>query len=104
MVTYNDKKLGIKALVESGKTILEVEIAGQSVFFIVSMFEPPVGGSVSALPYMTFQGKDITEFLIGDVFSLADVHNYLTRFEAKFQNEQGQQFKLSDSHIWRLYE
>lgn len=103
MANYSDKRLAIEALVESGKNVLEVEIGGQSRFFKVSSFEPPVGGSVSALPYMTFTGIDVTEHILGDVFSQADVLSYLSRFDFKFQNQSEKKFMFSDNHIWRYF-
>lgn len=103
MVNYSLKKEAINALVESGKNILEVEISGESRFFKVSSFEPPVGGSVSALPYMSFSGIDVTEFIAADVFSEVDLVNYLARFDFKFQNKQEKSFMFSDNHVWRYF-
>lgn len=103
MGNYSSKRLAILALVNSGKNILEIEIAGESRFFKVISFEPPVGGSVSALPYMTFTGIDVTEFVLADVFSEADVHNYLARFDFKFQSQQEKSFMFSENHIWRYF-
>jgi hypothetical protein len=103
MANYSIKKEAISALVESGRNILEVVIDNDSRFFKVSSFEPPVGGSVSALPYMSFTGIDITEFITADVFSQADLINYLSRFDFKFQNVQEKTFMFSDNHIWRYF-
>ena len=104
MGTYNLKKEAIRFLADNSHQILEVIIDGEPTWFKVSMFEPPVGGSVSALPYLTFMGKDITEFVKGDVFSQSDQFNFLTRFDARFSKEKDMMYKFSDNHVWRYYE
>lgn len=103
METYRLKREAIQCLTENAKQILEIVINGESTWFKVSMFEPPVGGSVSALPYLTFSGVDITAFILGDVLSTANKFDFLTRFEAKFSKEKDSMYKFSDNHTWRYY-
>lgn len=103
MATYNDKKAAIKVINEQGQDVLEIEISGESVFFLAKSFEPPVGGSVSALPYLTFTGFDITEFLVKNIYSEGNLELFRTRFEAIMRDSKDSNFKFSDNHIWRYY-
>lgn len=103
MATYNEKALAIKAVNKFGKDVLEIEISGESRFFIVSSFEPPVGGSVSALPYFTFRGFDATDFFLGNIYSEGNLQLFKTKFEALAIASEEHDYKFSESHTWRQF-
>ena len=104
MATYNDKQKAIEAMGILGHNILEVEIAGTSRFFIARRFEAPVGGSVSAAPFLTFTGFDITDFFVGNVYSEGNMNTFKIAWEAIELVAKDRDYKFSDKHVWRYFE
>ena len=105
MATYKEKKDAISAINMLGYNVLEVEISvGDSRFFIVRTFDPPVGGSVSAVPYLTWTGWDVTEFLVGNVYTEGMVEQFKIALESKDRDAKDKDYKWSDNHTWRYFE
>lgn len=105
-ISYNEKNEIISLLTEIiGRNILEIEISNSSRFFDVKEFEAPVGGSVSAAPFFTFSGIDITDYLTINTFTLhiRNMESLKNSFESFVQNKKNHSFKFSDLHIWRYY-
>lgn len=104
MVIYKDKHKAIEALIILGFNILEVEIGGESRFFIARQFEAPVGGSVSAAPFFTFRGFDITDFFVGNIYTEGNLQMFKIAWETLEQKAKDRDYKFSDKHIWRYFE
>lgn len=104
MATYNEKSKSLIVLNNLGHNILEIEINSQSRFFIARQFEPPVGGSVSAAPFFTFTGFDITEFLVGNIYTEGNIEQFKIALESLENKSKDNDYKFSDSHIWRFFE
>ena len=102
-MSYKTKKLDINFIVSIGFPVLEVEVAGESLFFQTNDFEPPNGGSVMSVNYLTFKGLDITEFIENSGFNQMNTTIYKANFEKKVDSGKFINFKFSDLHVWRFY-
>lgn len=104
MATYSEKKEAIRALNDFGHNVLEVEIAGKSEFFIAKQFEAPVGGSVSAAPFLTFSGYNINNFLVNNIYSQGNLEMFKVKLEQMDRDTKSQDYQFSDLHVWRFYQ
>ena len=100
---YQEYLQNILTLVKSGKDILSIEIGNETVFFLVEEFSPPVGGSVSALPYFSFSGTCICDFLKNSVYNEQNKAIAISNFEAKHFDKNFSYYQFSEQHSWRYY-
>jgi hypothetical protein len=101
--SYSELFNEVNALTENGHDILEVNMDGNINFFLVSSFEPPVGGTVHTAPYLQFEGVLINEFLCNSIFNQGDVAGFNSVFDQKYAIKSKLKFKLSENHQWRFY-
>lgn len=102
-MSYKMRILDINFIISLGYNVLEIEMAGESRFFLTNDFEPPNSGSVISANYITFRGRDMTEFIENSGFNQMNTSLYRENLERKITNMKETNFKFSDLHVWRFY-
>lgn len=90
-------------LTDAGKDILEIEINDEIVFFLVEGFEPPIGGTIQAVPYIKFNGTCIDDFLKNSIYAENNKAGLISNFDSKRYQEKSIQMKFGENHKWRFY-
>jgi hypothetical protein len=93
----------VTALTDAGHDLLEVQIGDNVDFFLVTSFEPPVGGTVHTAPYLQFEGVLINDFLCSSIFNQGNIAGFNSVFNGKFASKPKTKFKFSERHLWRFY-
>lgn len=100
---FKDISNQLKPLINEGFDILEVNINEEVVYFLAENFAPPVGGTIQALPYLSFKGVCIDDFLKNSVFNESNINGYVQLFVSKGYDKQMINYQISENHQWRFY-
>jgi hypothetical protein len=104
---YKNKELKskINSLVDRDFNILQIKSTNEneSLYFIVQNFEPPQINTVSSLPFLSFSGIEISEFLGNNVYNQSLDEYYLMSFLTFMETNKEYLYKFSDLFTWIFY-